>query len=229
MFKFCNRCGQEKSEEEFYKGKKIPYCIPCTKNQYYERMYHFKKQCVDYKGGKCVDCGYDKCIACFDFHHLDSNEKDFNIGNKNGARTFTEEIRKELDKCVLLCSNCHRERHAKYVEINYDEFLEKKTKRQNSESFCRVIVSKTGSTYKIQNSYCSCGNLKTKRAKKCNDCYKAVRPSIPKKEFLEKIKDTTPITEIAKNHNVSDNTVRKWFKKYGLKTHNNKYWRNLSC
>ncbi len=92
-----------------------------------------KKLCVDYKGGKCQCCGYNKCIAALDFHHLDPSEKDFSIAHKRGS-SFTEEIKKELDKCVLICSNCHREEHVllkdgkslfnpKPYEIDWDNYV----------------------------------------------------------------------------------------------------------
>ena len=68
-----------------------------------------KEKAVAYKGGKCVKCGYDKCLRSLDFHHTDPSQKDFGIG------TFTvmrwERVRQELDKCILICSNCHGELH----------------------------------------------------------------------------------------------------------------------
>lgn len=66
-----------------------------------------KQKAVDYKGGVCKLCGYDKCIAALDFHHPDPTVKE---GLKS-HRTF-ERNRTELDKCVLLCCRCHREIHA---------------------------------------------------------------------------------------------------------------------
>ena len=66
---------------------------------------------VTYKGGKCEKCGYNKCIAALDFHHLNPLEKDFSIGNKGYTRSW-ENIKKEIDKCILVCANCHREIHS---------------------------------------------------------------------------------------------------------------------
>lgn len=63
---------------------------------------------VAYKGGCCSACGYKKSLAAMDFHHLNPAEKDFEIG---GLSSNWEKIAKELDKCVLLCANCHRELH----------------------------------------------------------------------------------------------------------------------
>lgn len=70
-----------------------------------------KLKAIEYKGGKCFDCKneYEQC--CYDFHHINPLEKDLNIAQMAG-RTF-DGIKNELDKCVLLCSNCHRIRHFK--------------------------------------------------------------------------------------------------------------------
>lgn len=76
-----------------------------------DRQRNLKQVCIDYKGGECQECGYNKCNAALEFHHLDPNEKDFNISELKKTN-FNEKIKSELDKCALLCSNCHREVHA---------------------------------------------------------------------------------------------------------------------
>ncbi len=75
-----------------------------------------KEQAVAYLGGKCRCCGYDKCLASLDFHHRDPREKDFEIG---GATSW-ESVMSELQKTLLLCSNCHRETHAGLHPQFYD-------------------------------------------------------------------------------------------------------------
>ena len=67
-----------------------------------------KIKLVEYKGGKCEKCGYDKCIDALEFHHLNPDEKDFTIGGKSWS---FEKLKKESDKCILVCSNCHKEIH----------------------------------------------------------------------------------------------------------------------
>lgn len=69
-----------------------------------------------YKGGKCECCGYDKCKEALDFHHLNENLKSFNISDRN-VSTNWEEVKLELDKCILVCANCHREIHAGIRQI----------------------------------------------------------------------------------------------------------------
>ena len=63
---------------------------------------------IEYKGGKCQVCGYNKCQAALELHHLNKSEKNFGIGDKGYTRSW-EKVRAELDKCILLCANCHRE------------------------------------------------------------------------------------------------------------------------
>ena len=119
--KLCRRCGTVKKLTEFYKRRNgnntSPYCKICTKQQVIERQKDFKEKCVKYKGGKCVNCGYKKCIGALEFHHLNPKEKDFSPSHaKLKGKTkgqLKDRIKKELDKCILVCANCHREEHEK--------------------------------------------------------------------------------------------------------------------
>lgn len=63
---------------------------------------------VNYFGGKCTICGYNKYIGALEFHHLDSTEKDFRI---SGSGLSFKKILVEAEKCILVCSNCHKELH----------------------------------------------------------------------------------------------------------------------
>ena len=71
-----------------------------------------KLQAIEYKGGKCEICNYNKCSKALEFHHKDHQEKDFSISQSKKYYTW-EKIKKELDKCILVCANCHREIHDK--------------------------------------------------------------------------------------------------------------------
>lgn len=73
-----------------------------------------KKKLVEYKGGKCALCDYNKCIANMVFHHRDPSKKDFGI---SGMSVEFEKLKVEVDKCVLLCCRCHGEVHAGLVSI----------------------------------------------------------------------------------------------------------------
>jgi 5-methylcytosine-specific restriction endonuclease McrA len=74
------------------------------------RRKKLKQLAVEYKGGKCSICGYSKCIAALEFHHLNPLEKDFGISASGETRSW-EKVKAELDKCIIVCSNCHREIH----------------------------------------------------------------------------------------------------------------------
>jgi hypothetical protein len=67
-----------------------------------------KIKLIEYKGGKCEICGYDKCNRALGFHHKDPKEKDFSISGK--SLSF-DKLKTEVDKCMLVCSNCHCEIH----------------------------------------------------------------------------------------------------------------------
>ena len=76
-----------------------------------KRRKKLREMAIQYKGGKCIFCGYDKCIDALEFHHLDPKKKDFGI-SKDGLTRSWEKTKKEIDKCILICTNCHRELHA---------------------------------------------------------------------------------------------------------------------
>ena len=77
-----------------------------------KRRKNIRRMAVEYKGGHCGKCGYNRCIDALEFHHLDSSGKDFSISAKGYTRSWIK-VKEELDKCILLCANCHREVHAK--------------------------------------------------------------------------------------------------------------------
>ena len=66
---------------------------------------------LEYKGGRCERCGYNRCLEALEFHHISSSEKDFSVSSRGYTRSW-KRVREELDKCILLCANCHREIHA---------------------------------------------------------------------------------------------------------------------
>lgn len=66
---------------------------------------------------KCCCCGYDNYWGALEFHHLDSEEKEFGVASIT-HHNF-EKILKEVEKCIMVCANCHRELHAGILEFNY--------------------------------------------------------------------------------------------------------------
>jgi hypothetical protein len=116
----CIDCGTE-NEDEFYTitRKRVTKsyedwtsrCKTCHNKERVSRMKKIKLAAVEHLGGKCVKCGYDKVVEALDFHHRDPNEKDPNF--KYFRSWSLEKVLEEVSKCDLLCSNCHREEHAK--------------------------------------------------------------------------------------------------------------------
>ena len=75
-----------------------------------EYRHKQKQLAIDYKGGKCQICGLvDDCQAVYQFHHVDPKTKEFQIADKKCFRLN----KKELDKCIMVCCNCHARIHTR--------------------------------------------------------------------------------------------------------------------
>ena len=72
------------------------------------RRLALKERAIAHMGGKCRICGYARCPAALDFHHIEDTDKEFSISSKMSW----VKIKPELAKCVMVCANCHREIHA---------------------------------------------------------------------------------------------------------------------
>ena len=83
-------------------------CMQCRKERVSEWRRRVKRRLVAEAGGACVICGYDRCFAALEFHHLDPHTKRFALSRQGVTRSFAE-AQDEAGKCVLLCSNCHAE------------------------------------------------------------------------------------------------------------------------
>lgn len=89
-------------------------CKKCRVDAVTNKRKRNKELLVEYKGGKCEICGYNKCIEALEFHHTNPEEKEFGICN--GDIKSVERLKIEADKCILVCANCHRELHSKLKE-----------------------------------------------------------------------------------------------------------------
>jgi hypothetical protein len=129
LWKYCSCCGEYKPNYMFSDSKscinnrssKCKECLAvyskCHAQTYKKRKMELitkrrrrqKKKAISYMGGKCQDCYgiFQDCV--YDFHHLDPTQKE--IRPTAALNKSWEEAVKELDKCTLLCSNCHRIRH----------------------------------------------------------------------------------------------------------------------
>jgi hypothetical protein len=75
-----------------------------------KRWIDRKLAAIDYKGGKCCDCGFTGYYGVFHFHHRDPSQK---LADWSKIRLWSwDKVQAELDKCDLLCANCHAIRHA---------------------------------------------------------------------------------------------------------------------
>ncbi len=131
--KVCSKCKGRKPHSKFYKCKATKdglnyYCKTCQnesskvqRKKYGDKYrkqaragnYRAKLERVNYKGGKCSICSYSKCLSALEFHHMDPSKKDFQLGRRGMSRNhvLSDSIKAELDKCILVCANCHRELH----------------------------------------------------------------------------------------------------------------------
>jgi transposase-like protein len=83
-------------------------CARCRVEHVAEKRRRIKRQLVLEAGGRCELCGYDRCVAALQFHHLDRDTKRFALSQDGVSRSMAE-ARDEAAKCVLLCANCHAE------------------------------------------------------------------------------------------------------------------------
>lgn len=115
--KRCPLCNTEKELTQFYKRVNRSdfsgYCKTCSNQYHTDRVKNVKIRMIEYKGGECERCHIrlsDSHYSIFDFHHLDPETKDPNFDRIKYQKW--ERIQFEIDKCVVVCSNCHRLIHA---------------------------------------------------------------------------------------------------------------------
>jgi hypothetical protein len=137
--KKCKQCGEIKEFSEFYLSKegyrqgRCRICEALRKNKLYnadKNIYKLRAKIHDDKGKKenrefiesykanhpCKKCGEnDPC--CLDFHHLDPTLKSYSFGRLKKKAYAKKTILAEINKCIILCANCHRKLHAKRFEL----------------------------------------------------------------------------------------------------------------
>jgi len=110
--KYCVVCGKKLNWRN--KSGMCQECKPPAKTQseiISEHRRRRKKALVEYKGGKCERCGYDRYIGALGFHHIDPSTKSFSLSSSGTTKSW-ERDKAEVDKCILVCYNCHLEIHA---------------------------------------------------------------------------------------------------------------------
>ena len=111
----CRVCG-ETDPSKFYKTY-VYICGKCQNEKTKKSLANVKSEMIKYKGSKCQICGYDKCDSALEFHHIDPKQKDSSITNMIQTRVELNILIKEVDKCILICANCHRELHKGLITI----------------------------------------------------------------------------------------------------------------
>jgi len=114
---YCKPCRRKKNKENYYKNKeKWNETSRKNKTKQRNRINEFKDPL------SCLKCGESR-NHLLDFHHIDPQKKKFQISQ--GERYGWEKIKKEIEKCVVLCSNCHRDFHYQEKEngTNIEKYL----------------------------------------------------------------------------------------------------------
>jgi len=204
-------CGKEKLHSEFYtrkdrKNKYYSYCKKCF-NSLKTKEFRIKKvKAIAFLGGICYDCKKTFHPSVFDFHHLDPDIKEhtWHSLQKKPERKRNE----ELNKCVLLCSNCHRLRHYgahDYPSIQSVEMSENiKNKKTQQSSYCKLCGSVV---YKY---------TKTNLCKSCSGLNRNTKIDWPADEKLLSMIYSTNINSVAKKLGVCWTSVRKRLKRRNL-------------
>ena len=170
-----------------------------TKSEQVMAAQRRKKQfAVDAFGGKCQICGYDKCLNSLTFHHV-NGKKEYSPSYVI-MRWSWERAKKELDKCILVCANCHGEIHYQYRDMDFSSYI-------------RPWITKTCP---------SCLNVfDTKESEQiyCSEGCRQIGARIverPSKEILAQLIQEKSFVELGRMYKLSDNAIRKWCKSYDL-------------
>ena len=186
----CKFCGKDAVGN---RGGNRTICASCSVSK---RRWKTKLELIEMMGGKCQMCGYDKHPAALQFHHLDPSKKEFTL-NANVLLKKKLFILTELEKCILVCANCHASIHSEYER--YRKVIEDEP-RESLVKECPVCQKYIPQSFK----YCSleCSH---------QDHRKVERPSL---EILQKDIKEIGYVQTGKKYGVSDNCIRKWEKRY---------------
>lgn len=91
-------------------------CLKCRSEAVTRRRRKVKRILVEEAGGACTMCGYDRCVAALEFHHVQPADKQFALSLRS-ARSIAR-LRAEAEKCMLLCANCHSEIEAGMLTLD---------------------------------------------------------------------------------------------------------------
>lgn len=180
----------------------------------------FKDRIIKSFGGGCGICGYNKCSAALELHHLDPRKKDFTIGSFRANPKNWDIVVNELRKCVLLCSICHREYHHGLIEdiSKVNRFNESFTHYKEDVKLSKVDKCPV------------CGENKNHKMKSCSSvCRAFLREKInwPDNDKLGFMVWEKPTVIVAKELGVSDKAVEKRLKKFNIQKPPRGYWTKM--
>lgn len=134
--KLCCKCNTEKSKKEFHKNKTKfdglqSHCKQCVKEHHASWYQQNKKRVMKHtlnrrqrlyqtideikKRSRCIICGEAETV-CLDFHHLGEHKKERNISDMVQYGPSWDSLQQEIDKCIVVCSNCHRKIHGGLID-----------------------------------------------------------------------------------------------------------------
>ncbi len=188
--------------DSFYSNRS--WCKKCLLSHQHTRFKARKKKAVELFGGCCGICGYNKNLAALDFHHIDPNTKE-SLWGRFSKRKWSS-VLLELNKCVLLCKNCHMEHH--FPEMSLDAI--------NIEDATRILDKCKTLTVSGHCPICEADVFGTTFCS--NACRGKMQQRVerPDKEILAQLISSMSWTALGKKYGVSDNAVRKWARAYGL-------------
>lgn len=182
-------------------GNSSKMCKSCVSNR---RRHQTKLKCIEYLGNKCSTCGIQGCPEIYDFHHREPKLKSFTISGKM-SRSW-EVLKEELDKCTLLCANCHRTLHfnekmAKQYLFSYEQVKipNKRIEARKTKKYQRSqkIIEHFGQPIELSN--------------KSGELY-----SWPSVELVIDLVKETSFKRASEILGVSDNSIRKFLQRNNI-------------
>lgn len=179
-------------------------------------------------GNKCNICGYNKTVSALEFHHINPEEKEYGLASMGTCHQLEKDL-EEVQKCILVCANCHREIHDNFY--TKEELLSYKIYLQDIAN--ELIQDRDNKLEK--HYYCSnCGKEITKNAKLCTECANKERRIIqnrPNREELKQLIRYNSFAELGRKYGITDNAIRKWcklenlpYKTTDIKKYTNEEW-----
>lgn len=195
----CVICDKEINRKNSSSDK----CWPCWTSI---RRIKVKLAIVKYKGGKCADCNWSGEAQGYDLHHVDDS-KEFNLAS--GYYLDLSKIKAEIEKCILLCSRCHRLRH---ISVRSDSFM--LAVQEDPIDFNLVTSDENQVLKKIVCRTCKVSTV-YKKGNNCKECSSKSSEKVqwPADEILVSQVNLSSIAEVSRNLQVSFNTVKKRYLK----------------